>query len=325
VREEGVDGLRGRYPEIEPFERGMLDAGDGQLVSWEVCGNPEGKPAVVLHGGPGSGCTPGFRRYFDPEAYRIVLFDQRGCGRSLPDAGDPTTDLSTNTTHHLIADIERLREHLGVDRWLVWGGSWGSTLGLAYAERHPDRVGEIVLAAVTMTRPADVHWLYHGVGRFFPEEWDRFRRGVPEDERDGDLVAAYHRLVNHPDPSIRAKAAADWCDWEDAVTSLEPGYERNPRYDDPGFRMRFARVVTHYFHHHAWLEDGEILREAGRLAGIPGVLIHGRLDLGSPASTAWELAQAWPEAELRFVETGHTGGDEMTAMLIEATDRFAGR
>jgi len=292
-------------------------------VYWEVCGNPWGKPAVVLHGGPGSGCTHEHRRYFDPTAYRIVLFDQRGAGRSAPHAGDVTVDLSTNTTHHLIADIERLREHLGVERWLVWGGSWGATLALAYAERHSERATEIVLASVTMSRPADIHWLYHGVGRFLPREWARFRDGVLAAERDGDLVDAYHRLLNHPDPGVREKAARDWCDWEEAVVSLEPGYRRNPRYDDPRFRMAFARIVTHYFHRHAWLEDGILLGEAHRLAGIPGVLVHGRLDLGSPPAAAWELAQAWPDAVLKLVGTGHTGGDEMTKRLIAATDRFA--
>jgi proline iminopeptidase len=312
-----------RYPEIEPYEHGMLDAGDGQRIYWETCGSPHGKPAIVLHGGPGSGCTPGFRRYFDPGAYRVVLFDQRGAGRSVPHAGDPGVDLSTNTTDHLIGDIELLREHLGIERWLVWGGSWGATLGLAYAERYPQRATEVVLASVTLTRPDDIRWLYHGVGRFFPEEWTRFRQGVPPAERDGDLVAAYYRLLRDPDPAVRERAARDWCDWEDAVVSLEPGYEPNPRYEDPRFRMAFARIVTHYFHHHAWLEEGAILRDAHRLAGIPGVLIHGRLDLGSPAATAWALARAWPGAELHLVETGHTGGGEMTERLIAATDRFA--
>lgn len=176
-----------------------------------------------------------------------------------------------------------------------------------------------------MTRPADIHWLYHGVGRFFPEEWARFRDGVPAAERGGDLVVAYHRLLNDPDPAVREKAALDWCDWEDAVVSLESDNQRNPRYDDPRFRMAFARIVTHYFHHHAWLEDGILLREAHRLAGIPGVLVHGRLDLGSPAVTAWKLAQAWPDAKLELVGTGHSGGDEMTDRLVAATDRFANR
>ncbi len=312
-----------RYPEIEPYEHGMLDVGDGQRVYWEVCGNPDGKPAVALHGGPGSGCTPGYRRNFDPDAYRIVLFDQRGAGRSTPHAGDPATGLAANTTHHLIADIELLRTHLGIQRWLVWGASWGATLALAYAQRHPQRVSEIVLASVTMTRPAEVQWLYHGVGRFFPEEWARFRAGVPEPDRDGDLVAAYYHLLHDPDPGVREQAARDWLDWEDAVVSLEEGHQRHPRYQDARVRMAFARIVTHYFHHHAWLEDGILLREAGRLAGIPGVLVHGRLDLGGPPMTAWELAQAWPDAELHLVSTGHTGGPDMTAHLIAATDCFA--
>jgi proline iminopeptidase len=280
-----------RYPEVEPIERGMLDVGDGQQVYFEVCGGPNGKPAVVLHGGPGSGCTPGLRRYFDPAAYRIVLFDQRGAGRSVPHAGDPTVDLSINTTHHLIADIERLREHLGVERWLVFGGSWGATLALAYAERYPQRVTEIVLASVTMTRPADSlalprsrSLLPRGVGPLS-------RRGADRETGD-DLVAAYYHLLNQPDPAVWQKAAQAWCDWEDAVVSLESDYQPNPRYDDHQFRMAFARIVTHYFHHRAWLEDGILLREAHRLAGIPSVLVHGRLDLGSPAGTAWELAQA---------------------------------
>ena len=315
--------MASRYPEIEPFKQGMLDVGDGQRLYWEVCGDPNGKPAVVLHGGPGSGCTSGLRRYFDPAAYRIVLFDQRGAGRSVPHASDVAVDLSTNTTHHLIADIELLREHLGVERWLVLGGSWGATLALAYAERHAQRVTEVVLASVTMTRPADINWLYHGVGRFFPKEWARFRDGVPVAERGGDLVAAYYRLLNQPDLAVRENAARDWCDWEEAVVSFEPDYQPNPRYEDPRFRMGFARIVTHYFHHQAWLEDGILLGDAHRLAGIPGVLVHGRIDLGSPAVTAWELAQAWPGAELHLVGSGHTGGDEMTDCLIAATDRFS--
>jgi proline iminopeptidase len=311
-----------RYPEIEPYAHGMLEVGDGQSIYWEQCGNPDGKPAVVLHGGPGSGCIPGFRRYFDPGGYRIVLFDQRGAGRSVPHASEPGTSLRANTTHHLIADLELLRDHLGIGQWLVWGISWGSTLGLAYAQAHPERVSEIVLASVTMTRPMDIDWLYHGVGRFFPEEWARFRDGAGPAGADGDLVAAYYRLLQDGDPAVREQAARDWCLWEDAVVSLD-GHGPNPRYDDPRFRMCFARVVTHYFHHHAWLEDGALLRGAGRLAGIPGVLVHGRLDLGGPADTAWELAQAWPGADLHLVGGGHTGGPDMTECLLAATDRFA--
>ncbi len=304
----------------------MLNVGDGQLIYWETSGNPDGKPVVALHGGPGSGSTPGRRRLFDPEAYLIIQFDQRGAGRSTPHAGDPATDLSTNTTQHLIADMERLREHLGVERWLVWGGSWGVTLGLAYAERYPEQVSEMILTSVTMTRPADVHWLYHEVGRYFPEQWQRFRTGVPEAERDGDLVAAYYRLLNEStDTAARERAARDWCTWEDDVLSNEPGWQPNPRFDDPVFRMAFARIVSHYFHHGAGLADGQILRDAARLAGIPGVLIHGRFDLGGPADVAWLLARAWPDAELHLVATGHAGGEEMAVRMFEATNRFARR
>jgi proline iminopeptidase len=313
-----------RFPAIEPYDDGLLDVGDGQRVYWETCGNPAGKPAVMLHGGPGSGCSPGMRRSFDPDAYRIVLLDQRGAGRSLPRVAWDT-DLAANTTEHLIGDLERLRVHLGIERWLVWGASWGTTLAVAYAESHPERVSELVLVSIGFTRPADVHWLYHESGRFFPEQWARFRAGVPEQERDGDLVAAYHRLLHEsPDREVRERAAQDWCDWEDAVLSLEAGWEPSPRYADPAFRMTFARVVTHFFQHAAWLPDDQLLGEAHRLAGIPGVLVHGRFDIGSPADGAWQLAQAWPGAELQFVDGGHNGGDEMMARIIEATNRFRG-
>lgn len=316
-----------QYPPLEPYERGLLDVGDGNRVYWEACGNPDGKPALVVHGGPGSGCGTGSRRYFDPERYRIVLFDQRGCGRSLPHASDPATDMSVNTTHHLLADIERLREHLGVERWLLYGGSWGSTLSLAYAERFPKRVSEIVLLGVTTTRRSEIDWLYRGVGRFFPTEWARFRDGVPETERGGDLVSAYARLLESPDPEVRTTATRAWLTWEDAVISLEsagtPGaYSDRP----PEAALAFVRICTHYFSHGAWLEEGELLAHAGRLAGIPGVLLHGRLDLGSPLGTAWELAQAWPGAELIVVDdSGHTGSDAMRRLALAATQRFATR
>jgi proline iminopeptidase len=301
----------------------MLAVGDGQQVYWESCGNPSGKPAVVLHGGPGSGCTAGMRRSFDPRAYRIVLLDQRGAGRSTPRVS-ADTELDANTTDHLIADLERLREHLGIERWLVWGVSWGTTLALAYAERHPQRVSELVLASVGLTRPTDIHWLYHETGRFFPEPWARFREGVPKQQRDGDLVAAYHHLLNvDADPCVRRRAAQRWCDWEDAVQSLEVGWTPNQRYSDPAFRITFARVVAHYFHHCAWLKHDQILEDAHRLAGTPGVLVHGRMDLGTPPEGAGQLAQAWPDTELHLVEGGHGGGREMTWRLIDATNRFA--
>jgi len=315
-----------RFPPIEPYESGLLDVGDGHRLYWETCGNPAGKPAVVLHGGPGSGCTPGMRQSFDPDAYRIVLLDQRNCGRSLPPASDPGTDLATNTTPHLLADLERLRGHLGIERWLVWGGSWGVTLALAYAQRHPERVTELVLVAVTMTRPADIQWLYRDTGRFFPAEWHRFQAGVPAAERDGDLVAAYDRLLNGDvEQATRERAAREWCAYEDAVLSLEEGWQPQERYRDPDFRMTFARIVTHYFSHAAWLADGQLLRDAGRLAGIPGVLIHGRLDLGAPADVPWLLARAWPDAELHLVRGGHLSGPAASAIMLDAIARFGRR
>jgi proline iminopeptidase len=305
----------------------MLDVGDGNLVYWEACGNRDGRPAVVLHGGPGSGCSPGWRRYFDPAAYRVVLFDQRGCGRSRPHAADPDVDLSSNTTHHLIEDIERLRQHLGIERWLVLGGSWGSTLGLAYAERCTERVRAMVLVSIVTTSSREVRWVTGDVGRYFPEQWARFRNGVPEAERDGDLVAAYHRLLNDPSPAVREQAARNWCDWEDAHVAVLPRHEHDTRYDDPAFRMAFARLVTHYWHHAAWLEDGALLRDAGRLAGVPGVLVHGRLDLSGPLDVAWQLARAWAGSELVVIDdAGHGLRDSgMKEAVVAATDRFARR
>jgi proline iminopeptidase len=313
------------YPAIEPYDHSLLDVGDGHRVYWEVCGNPHGKPAVVLHGGPGSGCSTNLRRYFDPAAYRIVLFDQRGCGRSTPHASDLRTDLSVNTTAHLLADMEQLRQHLDIDHWLLFGTSWGSTLGLAYAQRHPHRVTEIVLAGVTTTRRAEIEWLYRGVAPLFPAEWARFRAGVPPADREGDLVAAYHRLLQEPDPAIHLQAARGWCAWESALVSVDPEAAPEPRRLHPAFQLAFARLVTHYFHHHAWLEEGILLRRASALAPIPGILIHGRLDLASPLVTAWELAQAWPTSELVIVNgAGHASTDPgMSEAIIAATDRFA--
>lgn len=311
------------YSHIEPYEHGYLDVGDGHRVYWETCGNPDGKPALALHGGPGSGCTPGMRRLFDPNAYRIVLLDQRGVGRSTPHASDASIDLTTNTTSHLIEDLERIREHLEIDRWLVFGRSWGCTLGLAYAEAHPRRVTEMVLSAVTMTRRSEIDWLYRGVSRFFPEQWSLFRDAVPASDRDGNLVHAYAKLLNHEDATVRNRAAVAWCEWEDAVVSLESGGAPNPRYNDPRFRIAFARIVTHYFSHGAWLEEGQILQHAHRLSGIRGVLIHGRLDLASPLSTAWELSQAWPESTLVILEnTGHTSST-MADQIVAAIDSFS--
>ncbi len=314
------------YPPTGPYDQGMLDVGEGNLVYWETRGNPDGKPALVVHGGPGSSCEGSTGRSFTPGRYRVVLFDQRGCGRSTPHASDPSTDMSVNTTEHLLADMERLREHLDIEQWLLFGGSWGSTLILAYAERHPERVSEIVITGVTVSRRSDIDWLYHGVGRFFPEEWERFRAGVPEAERDGDLVAAYARLVESPDADVRAKATADWLAWEDAVVSQEPkgtlnAYSSRP----PAAQIALVRICAHYFSHGAWLEEGALLRDVNRLAGIPGVLFHGRLDLGSPLQTAWELAGAWPDAQLVVIaDSGHTGSQTMRKEILDTLERFAG-
>ena len=312
-----------RYPAIEPYEHGMLDVGDGHLVYWETCGNPDGKPAVVVHGGPGSGSSPGMRRYFDPAAYRVVLFDQRGCGRSLPDAGSSLAALQANTTAHLLADMERLRSHLGIDRWLVFGGSWGAALGLRYAELHPEHVSEIVLTALATGRHAETDLLTRGLGRVFPEAWARYRAGVPEAARDGDLAAAYARLLVHPDPAVAAAAARDWCDWEDAITSDAPP---SFRYEAPAFRLAFARLVTHYWSHDSWLEDGIVLLDAGRLAGIPGVMVQGTLDLGNLLGTPWVLERAWPGSELVMIDdAGHGSGAGLSEAIVAATDRFAVR
>jgi proline iminopeptidase len=312
------------YPPIEPYDHGMLDTGDGNLVYWEACGNPDGKPALVVHGGPGSGCSTGSRRSFDPARYRAILFDQRGCGRSTPHASDPAADMSRNTTGHLVADMEQLRRHLGIDRWLLFGGSWGSTLILAYAERYPDRVSEIVIPSVTTNRRSETDWLYRGVARFFPAEWERFLAGAGDVGHDGELVAAYARLMENPDPLVRAKAAVDWATWEDAVVSLEPSGKPDIYSDRPPAALQaFVRICAHYFSHGAWLEEGILLRNAGRLAGIPGVLIHGRLDLSCPLDTAWALARAWPGSRLTVIDdSGHRGSDSMHQHVYAAIDRF---
>ena len=317
--------MNGSFPITEPHAQGMLDVGDANLVYWEARGDPEGKPAAIVHGGPGSGLVGSYGRSFDPDRYRVVIFDQRGCGRSTPHASDPTTDMSVNTTEHLLRDMDLLREHLGIERWLLYGGSWGSALILAYAERHPERVSEIVISGVTTGRRWEIDWLYRGVRRFFPEEWERFRDGVPEGEREGDLLTAYARLTESPDPAVRAKATADWLAWEDAVISQEP-LGKHAAYSDrpPAAQLALVRICAHYHANGVWLDEGVLLREAYRLAGIPGVLIHGRLDTGSPVVTAWELARAWPTACLVVVaDSGHTGSDAMTAAVRNALATFA--
>ena len=315
-----------RFPAIEPYDTGTLDTGDGHQVYWECCGNPDGQPAVYLHGGPGSGSTAGQRRFFDPEMYRVVLFDQRGSGRSRPLASDPDADLSTNTTTHLISDIEALRELHRVDTWTILGLSWGTTLGLAYAQAHPQRVNSLVLALVTTTSRREVEWLTHDVGRIFPREWDRFAAAVPDRLRHLPLVDAYSVLLFDPDAAVREQAARQWCAWEDAHVSLTPGHRPNPRFEDPEFRLRFARLVTHYWRSSAFLEEDQLLRDAPKLNGIPGVLIHGRYDVSTPLETAVRLSQKWSTSELIVLEdAGHGGGESFMAAIDGALSRFGVR
>ncbi|MGW3951768.1 prolyl aminopeptidase [Streptomyces sp. NPDC004752] len=315
------------YPEIEPYDHGMLDVGDGNLVHWETCGNPHGKPALMLHGGPGSGCTPHLRRYCDPAAYRIVLLDQRGSGRSTPRASAYGTDMSVNTTAHLIADLELLRRHLGIERWLVWGISWGSVLGLRYAQTRPETVSELVLAGVATGSNAEVALLTRGLGRIFPEAFEQFLAGLPEGERDGNLAAAYHRLLESSDPTVRERAARAWTDWETAIVPAPP--RSVERYEDPEFRMGFARTVTHYWGNDHFLgegnDEGVVLRDARLLEGIPGTLVQGSLDLANLVGMVWRLHHAWPGSELVVVdEAGHNAGAPgIVDALVAATDNYA--
>jgi proline iminopeptidase len=316
--------MESRFPAIDPYASGLLDVGDGQQVYWECCGNPAGKPALFLHGGPGSGCSPNQRRFCDPDAYRIVLFDQRGSGRSRPLASEPDAALRANTTAHLIADIEALRQRQGVENWTILGMSWGTTLGLAYAQTYPLRVNALVLALVTTTSRREVEWITRDVGRIFPQEWDRFATAVPTTLRHLPLVDAYATLLFDADPAVREHAAREWCAWEDAHVSLAPGHRPNPRFEDPAFRLRFARLVTHYWRNAAFLEENQLLRDAAILNGIPGVLIHGRYDVSSPLETAWQLSKRWTTSKLQVIaDTGHGGGDTFLAAVVGALNEFA--
>ena len=313
------------YPAIAPYAHGMLDVGDSNRVYWETCGNPDGKPAIVMHGGPGSGCSPWHRRLFDPAAYRIVLFDQRNCGRSTPSASSPDTDLASNQTANLIADVEQLREHLGIDRWLVLGGSWGSTLALAYAQRHSKRVSEIILFGVTTGRRAEFDWWFRGgAAILLPAHWERLRDALPTADRNGDIVEAYHRGLNDRDPEVRRQAAMAWCRWESATLAWPPSHDLAPRFRDPDFAMAFARIVTHYVRHNGFLEDGILLRGADAMAGIPGIMVNGRLDVQAPIGWAWELHRVWPRARLVIVDdAGHDASNaSITRELVRATDLF---
>lgn len=307
----------------EPHDHGMLDVGDGQRLYWETFGNPNGAPAVVLHGGPGAGSHRSWVEMFDPAAYRVVLLDQRGCGRSTPDAADPAVPLATNTTDDLVDDLERLRSHLGIERWLVLGVSWGSTLGLAYAQRHPRSVSAVVLCSVTGTTSREIDWITRGMARFLPEEWERFRSTVPWPWRHGNLARAYARLLADPDPDVRERAARAWCAWEERHVTATTGLRPDPRYAEPAFRMRFARLVTHYWSHAAWLGDNELVRGAARLTGTPGVLVHGRADVSSPLDFAYRVHKAWPGSELVLVDAaGHGPGGDTARVILAATDRL---
>lgn len=312
------------YPPIDCHEHGTLDVGDGHQVYWEVSGNPDGKPVVFLHGGPGSGTHPTQRRLFDPRAYRIVLFDQRGCGRSTPHVAEDGADLTHNTTWHLVDDMERLREHLDIDRWQVFGGSWGATLAVAYAERHPERVTEIILRGVFLLRSVELDWMYRGgAGMLFPEAWAEFVGTLPVEDRD-DPLAAYHRLVNDADPAVRAHAATAWSSWEGAAVSLVPSPGHAAQYADPRFAVPFAKIALHYFVHDGWLDPDQLIRDAGKLAGIPGRIVQGRYDAVTPPATAWELHRAWPYSELILLpEAGHSVTDRgVLEQLLKATDEF---
>ncbi|WP_342314657.1 prolyl aminopeptidase (plasmid) [Mycobacterium avium subsp. hominissuis] len=301
-----------------------LDVGDGNQMFWEERGNPVGRTVLLVHGGPGSGRSRTAHKAFDHSVFRIVSFDQRGCGDSRPSAADPSTDMSVNTTEHLLGDMEKLRQALGVERWLLYGGSWASTLILAYAQRHPERVEGIILISISTTRRREIDWLYGGLRILLPEQWDRFRAAVPTHLRGGNLVEAYRQLMEHPHRSVRDHAAHEWGLWEDAAIAHEthgrPGqFSAKPAEE----KLAFVRICTHFYAHYGWLTEDQLLRDAGGLAGIAGILIHGRLDLSCPLISAWELAQAWPAAELVVIEdSGHTGSPAMGAAVREAIARF---
>lgn len=315
-------GFKELYPPAEPYDHGMLAVGDGNEIYWETCGNPDGAPVVFVHGGPGGGVLPGFRRYFDPAAYRIVLFDQRNCGRSLPHASGLDVAWEANTTPHLAADMEALREHLGIERWLVFGGSWGTTLGLAYGQAHPERVTGFVLRGVYLARPEDEAWTFSptGLARLFPDEWAPFHGHVPEAERD-DLVSAYGRRLFDPDPAVHLAAAKAWLGWELSANTLVPAPP--PTELDDRLLVAMARIQQHYVGHDSFLGDG-LLAGVDRIRHLPAVIVHGRYDMKCPIEQAWALHLAWPEAEFHIVEdAGHASTEPGTLHhIIEATDRF---
>ena len=311
------------YPEIEPYNTGRLRVSDLHTLYYEEVGNPHGKPAVFLHGGPGGGIDPSYRRFFDPAKYRVLLFDQRGCGKSEPHAV-----LEENTTQDLVADIERLREHLGIERWQVFGGSWGSTLALAYAETHAERVTELVLRGIFLLRKKEIDWFYQrGAGILFPEAWQNFVAPIPEAERD-DLLHAYHRRLTSTDEEVRLQAARAWSIWEASTSRLYYDPELVERSSGAEFAGAFARIECHYFVNGGFMEEGRLLNDAGRIHNIPGVIVQGRYDVVCPVESAWELKQAWGDScELIVVpDAGHSAREPgIAAALVAATDRFASR
>jgi len=311
--------LRTLYPVIEPYETGMLDVGDGHTVYYERVGKPGGKPAVIVHGGPGGGCPDDYRRLCDPEVYDTLLFDQRGCGRSTPHA-----ELEANTTWHLVADMERLRELGGAEKWLVFGGSWGSTLSLAYAETHPERVSGLVVRGIYTLTKSEMNWYYqHGVPDMFPDKYERLQAQIPEEDR-GDMLGAYYRILTGEDEDAKLEAAKAWSIWEGETITLLPDEYTSTKFLDGHFALAFARIETHYFVHGGWMEEGQLIRDAHKLHGIPGVIVHGRYDMPCPARTAYALHKAWPEADLHIVEgAGHAFSEPgILDQLIRATDRF---
>ena len=315
--------MRDLYPSIEPFDSGRLQVSELHTLAYEQCGNPQGKPVVLLHGGPGGGCSPKMRRFHDPAHYRIVLFDQRGSGRSTPHA-----ELRENTTWDLVADIERLRLHLGIERWQVFGGSWGSTLALAYAETHPQQVTELVLRGIFMLRRFELEWFYQqGTSRLFPDSWEQYVEGIPPVER-ADMISAYHRRLTSDDAATRLEAARRWSVWEAATSFLrqDPGFMEAHNAD--AFALAFARIECHYFVNGGFFEaEDQLLRDVGRIRDIPATIVHGRYDVICPLQNAWDLHRAWPEAELEIVpDAGHSAFEPGIAdALIRATDGYRRR
>ena len=311
------------YDPIEPFDTGRLKVSPIHELYYEQVGNPEGKPAVFLHGGPGGGISPDYRRYFDPKVYRIVLFDQRGSGESTPHAS-----IEENTTWDLVADIERLREHFGIQRWQVFGGSWGSTLALAYAETHPDRVSELVLRGIFLCRPKEISWFYQeGASTIFPDVWEEYLKVIPESER-ADMVSAYYRRLTSDDAAVRLEAARAWSIWEGSTSKLFFDPSSIEKFADPEFALAFARIECHYFMNNSFFPtDNYLIENVGPIRRIAGVIVQGRYDVVCPIMSAWDLHRAWPEAQLKIIpDAGHSISEPgIIDALVEATDHFGHR